>query len=287
MRFLKGNRGFTYLEVIVAMSILVIVLGFTAKLTVFSARADRSNTESTRMALLAQGIMEMVKAGESTPSPFEGYDYSITTSIPDSLGISTVEVKISSNNPGVVEDFTLVSYTYEMPGVSPPPIPAFSFEHGEWFYTGNWDIDESGITHHSSDPNIMYYKTAFSDYKYIVNLNYSNTHGNGGGFAGGAIFGPTKNYWFWMDKGDDGKVKVNLSINGNTTALTIPSAITFQYGVDYRLEVIDTDNTLTLLINGQQVYSQSTGWITSTPDYLGLKDLSGSGTGITYTFPTS
>lgn len=71
IKILRGSRGMTLVEVMMAVAVFGIIIAFTTQMTTTSNRISGDNYNRVRMMELAQAEMERIKAGGSYgPSPF-------------------------------------------------------------------------------------------------------------------------------------------------------------------------------------------------------------------------
>lgn len=123
-KFLKKNdKGFTYLSLIIGITILMIGLGFFTALFRSSRISVLKAEEQMAMATVAQNVAQVYLAtGNETTAENQGsgQEYSVDleiTSGPE--GLNTVEITVDSkitadqSDPKYVEPYVLVFYTPE------------------------------------------------------------------------------------------------------------------------------------------------------------------------------
>jgi len=294
--YIKDEQGISYLELIVATAVLSIVLFFIARVNLFSTRFDYANKETTRMALEAQRVMEIAKAGGKPDNPA----ILSKTAVPKNDHLKKVTVTIPSTDPSI-SPFVLVSYRLCASCAAQPP--SIQLDSNDWEYDERfWVIDEGkdniyrvrGVG--SEEKQNIFYKYKFNAFDYAAYLEHEIKNGGGGTYQGGIIFGTSKeNYnWFSMARGT-GQQKNKFLIrykyaNGNEIQL---GAVDFDTSKKYFLEAVAAGENLLLRFGyltdgGSRIcgIEKSMGFFDTTQEYiLGLKDTTSADATIYYSFP--
>lgn len=173
------------------------------------------------------------------------------------------------------------------PGEPPPQPPGFTFNSGDWDYSGNWSFEPYKIVHHSENWQPAFFKkSTFKTFDFKVDLVYSDGQGNNKDYTGGMVVGPDRSdgdaTWFYMDRNDSGKIDLYLKTPSGGAQRVLQTQEAFAFGRAYTLEAVAANNSLTFMFNGAQV--KSIAWNTTTDSYLGLKD-DARGVEIEFRFP--
>lgn len=75
INFLRGSRGMTLVEVMMAVAVFGLIITFTSQMTSTSSRISGDNYNRVRMMELAQAEMERIKASGTYTSGYNGVLY--------------------------------------------------------------------------------------------------------------------------------------------------------------------------------------------------------------------
>ena len=114
----SGDQGMTLLEVVIALAILMIGIGFLVQSDAVSYRYRAQQEQRQQMLFYAAGQMEAFVQGQTVTgdhSPFTNYSIqTVITAVPGNPHLEQVQLTVSTNSSSTYAPLPVLLYGYRV-----------------------------------------------------------------------------------------------------------------------------------------------------------------------------